>query len=103
MANNNYDRMLLGERQQQPNIPNKAKQKRKQHNDKVTNVIKVVATVVAILLGLMLVGAMGGAVQGFMLGVFGWLGVAYCLAVVAYCTLSMAGMKPKRKMTKNKK
>ena len=102
MANNNYDRMLLGEKQETNRIPNKAKQQRKKQNAKKGNVVKIVICALAILFGLFTVGAAGKAVQGFLLGVFGWLGVAYALCVVVVCALSFAGVN-KTKWSRNKK
>ena len=103
MANNNYDRMLLGEKQQRTSIENKAKQKRNAKHTKKANAFKVVALVLAVLAGLMTLGAMGTVVQGFWLGVFGWLGVGYALGVVLYCALSLAGYGKGKRLTKSKK
>ena len=103
MANNNYDRMLLGEKQQPTSIENKAKQKRKAQQNKTANALKIVVLVLSVVGGLMTLGAMGGLVQSFWLGVFGWLGVGYALAIILYCALSLAGMGKGRKLTKSKK
>ena len=101
MANNNYDRMLRGEAQQPTNIPNKAKANRQTKKRRAALFVRIALCVISVLVGLMTLGAVGAAVQGFFLGVFGWYGVLYSLLTLVLCTLSLAGVLGKRRLTRS--
>lgn len=102
MANNNYDRMRLGETQEAP-IANKAKQAKARKQSKAVKIAMIFVCIVAVVLFLGLVGALGQACSHALLGVFGWFGILLCLGAVAACILVWLGVRPKKKWTGRQK
>ena len=101
MANNNYDRMKMGEKA--PVITDKAKATKAKRQSKATKLglIPVVAALAVLFLGL--VGGLGKPAQAALLGSFGWAGVAYCLLGVAACVLVWCNFKLRPLASKKKR
>lgn len=82
MASNNFDRMITGETPA-PAIPNRAKVAQGQRKRRAVVGVMAAFCCLSLVLVALLAGAAGASVQNALLGVFGWSGIGYGLAVVA--------------------